>query len=210
MNLKAPLFTALLLGTAVSIATADDKGQPTSPGYVDGSAFATLAGPDSQLVEVNIPVSLLRALARGAEKDKDAAEMLRQLESVHAVIVGLDKDPGRVARAEKMVADLEAQLRRTGWEPLARVRESGEKVAVFVRNNDKTIDGLTVLVFDRGESQLVFANISGVIDLERIGALADTFDIPGLDDIGNAHDEKGDHEDDHDEGSDDTGHGRTL
>jgi hypothetical protein len=170
----------LALGAAPP-APAADSVKPAGPGYVDGSAFAALAGEGSELVEVNVPTSLLRALARGSEgEDPEAATLLGQLESIRAVILGLNGDAQRTAKAEKLIADLEARLGREGWEALTRVREAGERVAVLVRNSEKTIDGLTILAFDRDEGEVVFVNIAGIIDLARIGALGDTFDIPGL------------------------------
>jgi len=182
----AACLAALALAAAPP-ARGADPARPTSHGFVDGSAFAALAGEDSELVEVNVPVTLLRALARGtADGDPDTAALFEQLESVRAVIVGLKGDAGRAARAEKMISELEARLGREGWEALTRVRDAGERVAVLVRNDEKTIDGLTILIFDREEHQVVFVNIAGIIDLARIGALGEAFDIPGLDSLGTA------------------------
>jgi hypothetical protein len=43
------------------------------------------------------------------------------------------------------------------------------------------VDGLVVLVFDKDEGEVVFANLVGTIDLAKIGDLDGTLDIPGLD-----------------------------
>lgn len=62
-----------------------------------------------------------------------------------------------------------------------RVREKSETVNVYIRNNDEIIDGLVVLVFDRDDSEVVFANLVGSIDLAKIGELDGALEIPGLD-----------------------------
>lgn len=171
----------------VSAALAADPDARKLPGFVDGSAFADLATEDSSLVEVNLGKSLLRALARSGDEGNTHTEensIFRQLDSIQAYIVELEKDPARTARAEKMVKDIETRLLGAGWESLARVREKDERVVVLVRNNDETIDGLTVLVFDRGESEVVFVNIAGKIDLAKLGEVSAKLDIPGLDAVG--------------------------
>ena len=172
-----------LIFLAMPTARAGDSDSSRIPGFIDGSAFADLADEGSKIVEVNITAPLLKALSRAApsEEGEDAGEMLRQLQSISAVIVDLDKNPARIDRAAKLVREMESRLKREGWERLARVREKDQKVGVFVRNDEKVIDGLVVLVLDQDEGQVVFANIAGVIDLARIGKLGEKLKVPGLD-----------------------------
>ena len=176
------VLTAVIFLTA-STARAGDPDSSRIPGYIDGSAFADLADEGSKIVEVNIAAPLLKALSRAApSKDgEDVGELLRQLQSISAVIVELDKNPARIERAAKLVREMENRLKRERWERLARVRDKDQKVGVFVRNDDKVIDGLVVLVLDEDEGQVVFANIAGVIDLARIGKLGEKLNVPGLD-----------------------------
>lgn len=183
--LRKTAIVAFLTCLAVSVVSAADPQARKLPGFVDGSAFADLATEDSSVVEVNLGKSLLRALARsGDEGDTQEASIFRQLDSIQAYIVELEHDPARTARAEKMVKEIETRLLGAGWESVARVREKDERVHVLVRNNDETIDGLTVLVFDRGDSEVVFVNIAGKIDLAKLGEVSDKLDIPGLDAVG--------------------------
>ena len=44
-------------------------------------------------------------------------------------------------------------------------------------------NGVTILVTDRGEGEVVFVNLAGTIDLARIGELGDSLDVPGLDEL---------------------------
>lgn len=181
------LGLALVVGSGSFPAfAAKDAEMRRHPGYVDGSMILELAGEDSELVEVSIGPSLLKAIARGAAEDKEAASVLSGLLGVNAYIVGLDHDDKREVLARNMVKEIAGRLDAAGWERLARVREKGESVNVYVRNNEQTIDGLVVLVIDADESQVVFANLVGSIDLARLGELDGTLDVPGLDAIGDA------------------------
>lgn len=181
---KMALVSGLALASgalSVPALAAKDPDVRHHPGFVDGSEFAKLAGEDSELVEVNIGPSLLKAIARGADDDPEARSVLSGLVGVNAYIVGLDHDASREGRAAQMVKDIARRLETSGWERLVRVREKSESVNVFVRSNEGTIDGLVVLTFDRDGSEVVFANLVGTIDLARLGDLKGTLDVPGLD-----------------------------
>lgn len=182
--LRAALVSGLALVSAaasVPAFAAQDSDLRRHPGFVDGSEFGKLAGEDSELVEVNLGPSLLRAIARGADDDPEAKSVLSGLLGVNAYIVGLDHDAAREDRAAKMIKEVAQRLEASGWERLVRVREKSESVNVFVRNGERTLDGLVVLSFDRDDSQVVFANLVGSIDLARLGDLRGTLDVPGLD-----------------------------
>ncbi len=164
-------------------ARAADREESRLRGFVDGSAFLSLEGEDSQMVEIHLGPTLLGAITRGAKDDKDAASLLGGLRSVSAYIVGLDKDPDRIAKATKLFREIEERLVRDGWERLARIRDKGDRVNVFVLGGDRTVDGLVVLVFDREEKQVVFANLAGSLDLAKLDRLHESLDIPGLDEL---------------------------
>ncbi len=188
-SMHHPLARALAAALALAVtplAVAADRAPSRSRGFVDGSAFAALAGEDSEVVEINIQAPLLKALARADAGDEGLGSFVRKLESVSAYIVALEGDPRRTERATRMVREMEAKLERDGWQRLAVVREKAARVNVYIRNNDEVIDGLVVLVVDPEESRVVFANIAGTLDLADLGKLQDTLDLPGLDALGEA------------------------
>jgi hypothetical protein len=175
------LATALF-GTGAR--AADPPELERTRGYIDGAPFLALAGEDSELIEISIKGSLLRALSQAiASEDAESSSVLGGLQGINAVIVGLDHDPARSERAQRLVRDTERRLDREGWERLARIREKDSDVGVFIRSGSKTIDGLVVLVFEQAESKVVFVNIVGVIDLAKIGKIGATINVPGLDRI---------------------------
>ncbi len=179
----APVLLALAVGVAAlgPAARAAERDAAGVRGFVDGSAFGGLGGEDAEVVEIHLGPTLLGAIAHGAREDPEAAELLGGLRSVSAYIVGLAHDPERTAKAAKLLGDMEEQLVRGGWERLARVREKGDRVNVFVLGSGGTVDGLVVLAFDRDGAQVVFANLAGRLDLAKLGRIQDALDVPGLD-----------------------------
>ena len=175
----------LFAAAATSLASAQDAEVRRHPAFVDGSAFAELAGENGELVEVSLGPSLLNAIASGDGKSGNAdLAALSGLKGIYAYVVGLENDPVRVEKARKLAADIEAKLVRESWERIVRVREKGERVNVFTRPGAAgtgKVDGLVVLVFD-GE-EVVFCNLVGTIDLARLGAISDAVNVPGLDQI---------------------------
>ncbi len=174
---------ALFAFTAAAFAAGPGSAGPDVkklPGYIDGSAFADLAGEDDEVVEVNLSGSLLRALASKDAEEGGDDSVFRKLQSIQAYVITLGKNNPKASRADAMIKEVEQRLTAGGWERLARVREKDERVGVYVRGGEKTVDGLTVLVHDRGDNEVVFVNIVGDIDLNKINQISDKFDIPGL------------------------------
>ena len=188
--MKRTLF-ALVLAAAGGAAFAQDAEVRRHPAFVDGSAFVDLAGENGELVEVSIGPALLNAIVSGDGK-QGAGELsaLSGLKGIYAYVVGLENDPVRTEKARKLAADIEAKLVREGWERVVRVRDKGERVNVFTkpgRAGERKVDGLVVLVFeDGGEgegSEVVFCNLVGTIDLAKLGAISESMNVPGLDQI---------------------------
>jgi hypothetical protein len=176
------LAAALIVLGAAPAASAEPSELDRAPGYIDGSPFLALSTEDSELVEISIKGALLQALSRGVE-DAETTSLFAGLKGINAVIAGLDHDPARTERAIKLVRDTGKRLDQSGWERLARVRDRGSDVGVFIRSGPKTIDGLVVLAFNQDESKVVFVNIVGAIDLAKIGEIGSKLEVPGLEAI---------------------------
>ncbi len=179
MNTRRGLLVVLAsLALAASAAPAAERAHP---GYVDAEIFRQIAGDDAITVEISNGKPLLRIFGKG---DDELSRMLAALESIRAVILDLSELPDREAksrRAVKAIEDTDRRLRAGGWERVAMVREGDETVRVLVLPRDDLLLGLVVLITDGDE--IVFTNIAGLIDLARIEAIADQFDLPGLDEI---------------------------
>lgn len=186
---KTLVAVALALAIAPIVARAAGDDVTRHPSYVDGSALLDLAGEEGEIVEVSIGPALLDSIRSGVRDDRDASSVLSGLRALYAYVVGLEHDPGREAAARREVKAIESKLVSSGWERIVRVRDKGDNVHVFTRpggtikeGQDRIVSGLVVLALDGEDSQVVFVNIVGDIDMAKLGALADTVDVPGLKD----------------------------
>ena len=148
-------------------------------GFVDGDQFVDLVGDDCVRVQVWLPASLIRALSK---VDPELTELVAQVHSIQMLI--LDMECANSDSPMTLMRQEAKKLVERGWERLVLVREDDAEIRVLVlMNGDEMIDGLVLMIVDRGDQQFIFANIAGTVDLAAIQALAEGFDIPGLEDI---------------------------
>jgi hypothetical protein len=160
--------------------------EPHVAGFVDGSKLAELAGDDAVSVEITLGSALLKPLLRA---DPELRELASGIESIYAVVLEIEK-PEVADEITQRVRDIERRLVDGGWHRVARVKDHGEEVKVLVLTEDEeTFGGLVVMVISRGDSddddetQIVFANIAGKIDLAAIERISERFDVPGFGDL---------------------------
>lgn len=139
-------------------------------------------------VEVNLSGSLFKLAANIVSQDEpELSSLLMELKALHVRVYSQDAvgaDPKQVT------ADLDRRLRKEGWEVLARVREEGNNVGVYILGTEDAIRGLCVLVaaeemeFEEADGALVLVNIAGNIDLTKVGKLGKVagidLDLPDL------------------------------
>lgn len=179
---RAVLTTAALLLLLIRVPAHASHGS-RHPAQIDGEAFVELADPDGELVEISLSGKLLKLLTTRAVKrhDADIAAILADLVLVHAVIADVDGD-GRDA-ARRQIERTAKQLDRSRWERFVRVRDDGEDLAAYVHfDKAEEVDGIVVMGFVEAD-QLVFVNLAGRVDMERIAMLGDRLGVPGLDDL---------------------------
>lgn len=176
-RLAPAVLTAVLLLAGMPGALAAGK---RSPGWIDSSPFIDAFGDEAVSVEVSLGGALLKTLCG---IDPELKEMCGGLDSIYALILALeDSDKGDLART--MMRDTERKLVRDGWEILARVRDEDGEFKILTLSDGEAIEGLLVMGIEREGPSLVFANISGLLDLAAIAEIGEELDIPGLDRIG--------------------------
>lgn len=182
VNLRRPGIAALCVAIVLCVAPAIAL---ESPGYVDPEAFLELAGDDNLDVEVTIGPSMVRLMSAAIrESEPDLYEALQGLVGLYTAIIDVSDETLR-ARSDTLVRDTIRKLETGGWERLARVRDESANLNVLVHGlNEETIDGLLVLILDKGDETIVFVNLHGEIDLAHLQAIAEQMDVPGLDEIG--------------------------
>jgi hypothetical protein len=155
---------------------------------VDGTHLLALVDPDAELVEVTLRGRLLRIFASRAVKraDEGLARILGDLVSLKAIV---SDDGTHNEIMVKEVKRMQQKLERDGWERFIYVRESAEEsYSAYIhlratgKDDDDEVDGLTMIGFS-GEGELLFVNLAGRIDMERIASLGVRLGVPGLEDL---------------------------
>ncbi len=172
--LRSTVAAATLSLTLALAAHASDDA-----GYVDMGQL--LPASKGQFVEINLSPAMLKFAARVAKHhEPEAAELLGEIKRIRVNVVSLD-DSNRAENIAQIEA-VRAKLEQQGWSRMVTVRENngGDDVAIFSKiRSDETIDGLVVTVIDR-KGEAVFVNIVGNISADKIGALAEKYDIAPL------------------------------
>lgn len=175
---RALACAAVIAGILATPCQAQKSRLVDVPGFVDSSVFVQLAGGEEAVtLEIAIHKSMIALTCAALEPElRDA---ICGLESINAVRVKIEGE-STGARASEVIAGTEKRLFARGWERLAKVREEDADIRVLVLNDETSISGLVVMVLDRGEGELIFANVAGRLDLEAIQKFGDKMNIPGL------------------------------
>ncbi len=172
----------MLALTPPASAQARRRSAERHPGYVDGSAFAELAGEDDNVIEISISGSLLKVLSSAiSAKNEELGDILSGIVSISAVVVELGDGNGD--KAARLARSTAKELIGDGWDQLVRVQQKGDaNVLVLAHHDDEEIDGLVVLVVE-GDDQVVFANIAGTLDLANLAKIGMNFDVAGFEQL---------------------------
>jgi len=172
------LVVALLTGTAKAQNTVE-----RDPGYIDLADIESWFGSEATL-EVNIKGALLKLVSEASRhEDPELADLLTNLKAIQ--VRGYTLTPSQLQGINQRTAELGRRLARSGWDTVARVREDGEDIHMYVKATDDAIAGLVVMVVSPGENETMFVNIVGDINPEEIGRIGRKFDIGPLERRGN-------------------------
>jgi hypothetical protein len=155
----------------------------SSSGYVDGAMFRALIDENQEIIEVNLEGAILRALSQKkseGDDDEDSKALFGKLKSIHAII-GTVKGPASSAMA--VVQQTDQKLAGAGWQRITRIKDESSTMSVLTHTVGDRVDGLVVLVFNKDDKELVFANLAGEIDITRLGEIGERFNVPGLDSV---------------------------
>jgi hypothetical protein len=168
-----------LLAATITAALATSSLAAEEPGYIDIGQL--LPSSNGQFVEVNLSPALLKFAARIAKHHEPAAaEIVGDISRIRVNVVELDE--ANRAQTITKIEGVRANLEKQGWTRMVTVREKndGDDVAVFAKmRDDENIHGLVVTVISR-KGEAIFVNIVGNISADKIGALAEKYDIEPL------------------------------
>jgi hypothetical protein len=171
----------LLIAVLLTTANFAQKGDYSKePGFVKFISFDEF-DDGSESTEVLVEAKLLRMVSKMMdEKDKDVAEMVNGLKLVK--VNQFKVKPEKIGKLKSEMEKIDKTMLSKDWDRIVRTRGDKEYVNVYIKTDAKdNIQGLVVTTVD--ETEAVFVNIVGTIDLEKIGKLSGNFDIPELDEI---------------------------
>ncbi len=174
---RAMLF--LLLLAAPGAVTASAQNFQRARVRID---FDKLTDRASEVVEVNIESNTLRLAAKflkDSNPDEAAVKsLLNGLQGIYVRVYQFDK-AGEYAASD--LDGVRAQLQSPGWSRIVGVasKREGMKVEVHTMYEGERMLGLTIIAAEPKE--LVFVNIVGPIDIERLAQLSDRLGLPNLD-----------------------------
>jgi hypothetical protein len=179
---RLALLAGLLLGCyAPALLAQDDLN--ADPGYVDFSSFDHRFENNSAF-EVNIKGKLLRLVAEASrEDDPELAELLLRLRAIQVRSFPMTRAEFRSMETHSM--EISDQLRARGWDSVVKVRDYGQYVDVYVKENEDFIEGLMMMVVDNEINETVLINIVGDIQPEELGRIGSKFEIGPLEEMMN-------------------------
>ena len=155
--------------------------QDEPPGFVDFSDFDERFGTEASL-EVDIRGQLLRLVSEASrEEDPELAELLDRLSAIQ--VKGFPMLRSQFRTMESHSEDIAEALEKDGWNTVVKLRDYGQYVDVYARENEEFIEGLMMMVVDKELGETVLINIVGNIQAEELGRIGNRFDIAPLEDV---------------------------
>ena len=163
---------ALGLGVVLAFpALAQEDALKAFPGYVDFGELSSIFGEPT--VQISIGASLLGLVGTlSAEEDPEAAELFKKLNGVR---VNVFETESMADGAVDRIKQISSKLSDSGWESVVTVNSEDEQVRVFMKLNENTVDGITVMALE--ENEAVFVNVIGNINPEELQRVMKNFDV---------------------------------
>ena len=179
------LIPCLLLfaGSAFSQGIPVPEDLQAHPGYIEFSSISTQIDEEPN-IEIFLKGPLLRLVAEASSiEDPDLARMLHKLEAIR--VLAYDMDEVSSSSEDQLLnigRALSQEMTGANWEPVARIREDDERVYIYFKTLNDSIQGLTVVAID-SRDEAVFVNIVGEINPEEVGRIGRKFNVDVLDDV---------------------------
>ena len=81
---------------------------------------------------------------------------------------------------EERSRQIAERLEERGWDAVVRLRDYGQYVDVYVKENTSHIEGLMMMTVDADIGEIVLINIVGDIQPDELGRIGSKFDIGPL------------------------------
>jgi len=171
MKIRHLLYSALLFIVLAGAAKAEDLSE--KPGYV---AFTDLSSDYGEpRVLINLNKTMLGFVSKLNVADTETTELISKLEGVRVHIYDIE---GNEQPALDLIASVSKDIQSKNWMPIVSINEENEKVRIFVKMTEDSMDGLMVMLVDSSdEGEAVFINIIGEIDPDQINSVTESLNI---------------------------------
>jgi hypothetical protein len=131
--------------------------------------FGQIPGISSRpSVEINLNSQMLAFVrAAAGSSDPNAEDVLAGIENVRVLVYDLNEE---ISAVLEFIDEVSTALEADEWQRVVYVQEETERVSIYVKFNETSVAGLTLLVADAG-GEAVFANLAGNIDPAKLGAV---------------------------------------
>lgn len=178
MKRIAPTLT-LAFALMAPIAVSAQTDLTELPGYFPAE-YLDLVPSEAISVEVNLQGAMLKMIgAFAGAAEPEFASLVAALDAIR-VRSGEFESSAADGVAERLEAG-QAWLDGNGWLPMVRVRDDGEEIYVYSREEDGHLVGFTILAVEEGEATAV--NLIGRIDPAQLERLISGLDLGILDEI---------------------------
>jgi hypothetical protein len=141
--------------------------------------LSKLAKQASSHVEVTLQGSTLRLALRALKDDPETYKAVKDIKGIYTQVFEFEEKNNYSGEDVEIIKQ---QMQIPPWEQIVKVKEKdGDDIGVYILidPNKDIIKGLVVLV--AGEKELVFVNIVGDIDLDKLNLVGGNLGIPKLD-----------------------------
>lgn len=137
-----------------------------------------LAGKASDVVDISLTGPMLQFAGKFLDgKDPDQATVKKLITGLDGIYVKVFTFKNAGAWTAADLDSVRYQLKGAEWLKMVGVKtEDGQNAEIYLRTQDKKINGVAVLVFDPKEVTVV--NIAGAIDLDSLSSLGGHFGVP--------------------------------
>jgi hypothetical protein len=172
------LLTITLALALTACALPAVAGVEDEPGYIDLS-FIEIPLDADEVQDIDL-TSVLDDIAEDARAEgEDAlAELLGMVRSVRVKWFSVTEDGEDAIRGN--VQRVLEMLDERDWTRIIYIKDDDETVTVSTKNVDGQMVGLTIVVFEPGDSA-GFVNVVGDLDLGKVMAMAGNMDLDELD-----------------------------
>lgn len=178
----------------MSIAPFSARGQEDYskyPGFVDLSKIDEFKESDESVeIFITRPLLSLIGAASDEEEDTDLIALIKNL-----VLIRVDQFSVADKSTEKVnaiIKNFSSDLTKKNWSRIVRVKDTNERVEIFILNEGNHVAGLLIMSLKFNE-EATFVNIVGKIDMDQLDNLSRKFNIPEMDSL-NVKEKKNKHE----------------